>query len=84
MADLATIYHRQGRFHEDEKITVQIVQLRKKVLGEEHPDTLRSKADPAAIHRLQEQSAINGQAEQSAKEGAISVEEVELKGDASD
>ena len=76
MADLATIYHRQGRLDES---SFWSCSCGKKVLGEERQDTLRTKVDLTAIYRQQEQSAIYGQAEQPADEGAISVDEVELR-----
>jgi len=36
MGDLATTYHQQGRSKEAEEIKVNVLQLRKEVLGERH------------------------------------------------
>ena len=38
MANLASTYRNQGRWTEAEKINVQVVETRRKVLGDEHPD----------------------------------------------
>jgi len=47
--DLAWKYaqslHREGRYREAEKVYEQVFQIRKKVLGEEHPHTLISMAN---------------------------------------
>ena len=40
MVDLAKTYLNQGRWNEAEKLNVQVMNMRKKVLGAEHPDTL--------------------------------------------
>ncbi|KIM93182.1 hypothetical protein OIDMADRAFT_138250 [Oidiodendron maius Zn] len=40
-ANLATIFRNQGRWKEAEDLEVQVMEIRKKVLGAEHPDTLR-------------------------------------------
>jgi hypothetical protein len=37
----------QGRWEEAENLHMQVLEMRKKVLGEEHPDTLESMADLA-------------------------------------
>ncbi|KAH7302951.1 hypothetical protein B0I35DRAFT_447576, partial [Stachybotrys elegans] len=47
MAELATIYHQQGRYDEDEDISVKVLDLRRQVLGEKHPETLQAMHDLA-------------------------------------
>ena len=42
MASLAATYHAQGRYDEAEKIKVDVLALRREVLGETHLDTLKS------------------------------------------
>jgi len=42
MANLASTYRHQGRWKEAEELDVQVVEKRKRVLGQEHPDTLTS------------------------------------------
>jgi Tetratricopeptide repeat len=39
---VALTYHLGGRWKEAEELFVQVVETRKRVLGEEHPDTLTS------------------------------------------
>ena len=40
MENLANIYHNLGNGTEAEKLEVRVLDIRKKVLGAEHPDTL--------------------------------------------
>jgi hypothetical protein len=40
IANLASTYRNQGRWTEAEKIEVQVMEMSRRVLGEEHPDTL--------------------------------------------
>ena len=40
MGSLAITYRNQGRWDEAEKLEVQVMDMRKKLLGAEHPDTL--------------------------------------------
>lgn len=42
MGNLAATYRGQGRLDETEELELQVLETRKKVLGEEHPDTLTS------------------------------------------
>src|SRR5436305_963589 len=42
MADLTPTYHQQGRSKEAEDINRRTLELRERVLGKEHPDTLMS------------------------------------------
>ena len=42
IANLASIYRKQGRWKEAEDLEVQVIETRKRVLGQEHPDTLTS------------------------------------------
>ncbi|KAI9816089.1 MAG: Kinesin light chain [Thelocarpon impressellum] len=50
MASLAATYHQQGRSKEGEELKVQVLELRKDVLGERYPATLDSMASLAATH----------------------------------
>ncbi|KAK4678686.1 NB-ARC domain and tetratricopeptide repeat-containing NOD-like receptor [Podospora pseudoanserina] len=47
MASLATTYHAQGRYKEVEKILVEVLVLRRDVLGDKHPNTLQAMHDRA-------------------------------------
>ncbi|KAJ0416847.1 hypothetical protein BJY00DRAFT_290686 [Aspergillus carlsbadensis] len=47
MADLALTYIYQGRWKEAEELEVQVMEVRGRVLGPEHPDTLTSIANVA-------------------------------------
>ncbi|KAJ9134829.1 hypothetical protein NKR19_g8522 [Coniochaeta hoffmannii] len=42
MGNLASTYRDQGRWKEAESLEMQVMEARKRVLGEEHPDTLTS------------------------------------------
>ena len=42
MASLALPYLKQGRWKEAEELLMQVMEARKRVLGQEHPDTLTS------------------------------------------
>jgi hypothetical protein len=42
MANLASTYWNQGRWKEAEELQVQVMETRKRVLTDEHPDTLTS------------------------------------------
>jgi tetratricopeptide (TPR) repeat protein len=42
MNNLANTYANQGRFKEAEQLDVQVLEARKRVLGEDHPETLMS------------------------------------------
>ncbi|KAM4066732.1 tetratricopeptide repeat domain-containing protein [Hirsutella rhossiliensis] len=53
MANLAVTYGDQGRWKEAEPLEVQVMEMSKRVLGEEHPDTLSSMANLAATYRDQ-------------------------------
>ncbi|KAK4033926.1 hypothetical protein C8A01DRAFT_49591 [Parachaetomium inaequale] len=53
MANLASTYRNQGRWKEAESLEVQVMGTRKRVLGEEHPDTLTSMANLAHTWRCQ-------------------------------
>ncbi|PWY91688.1 hypothetical protein BO94DRAFT_377484 [Aspergillus sclerotioniger CBS 115572] len=47
MANLALTYWNQGRWKKAEELGVQVLKLRKQVLGPEHPSTLASMANLA-------------------------------------
>ena len=42
MGNLAATYWNQGRWNEAEQLEVQVMNIRKKLLGAQHPDTLSS------------------------------------------
>ena len=48
MANLASTYQSQGRWKEAEELEVQAMETEKRVLGQEHPDTLTSIANLAS------------------------------------
>ncbi|THX68822.1 hypothetical protein D6D04_10470 [Aureobasidium pullulans] len=50
MANLAATYRRQGRWKEAEELEVSVMEARKRVLGEGHPDTLTSMANLASTY----------------------------------
>jgi hypothetical protein len=45
MASRGTTYHQQGRAKEAEKIEVEVLQLRRGMLNEKHPDRISSTAN---------------------------------------
>ncbi|KAK3380825.1 hypothetical protein B0H63DRAFT_474432 [Podospora didyma] len=53
MANLASTYRNQGRWKEAEELGVQVMEIRKRVLGEEHPNTLASMANLAFTWKSQ-------------------------------
>ncbi|MCJ1441536.1 MAG: hypothetical protein MMC23_002025 [Stictis urceolatum] len=50
MANLASTYQSQGRWKEAEELEVQVMETRKRVLSDEHPDTLTSMANLASTY----------------------------------
>ena len=42
LANLASTYRNQGRWKEAEELEAQVMETRKRVLGQEHPSTLSS------------------------------------------
>ena len=57
MTNLATTYMSQGQWKEAEELGVQLMEIRKRVLGEEHPDTLLSMHNLAFIWKGQGRDA---------------------------
>jgi hypothetical protein len=53
MANLASTYRNQGRWKEAEELEVQVIETRKRVLGEKHPDTLTSMNNLAFTFKAQ-------------------------------
>ncbi|KAK7177352.1 Kinesin light chain 5 [Paraphaeosphaeria sporulosa] len=49
----AMALYSDGRYEEAEEMFVQVIETRKTVLGEEHPDTLTSMANLASTYRIQ-------------------------------
>ena len=55
MANLASTYRNQGQWKEAEALQVVVMEKRKHLLGEEHPETLRSIRSLANTYRGQSQ-----------------------------
>jgi hypothetical protein len=53
MNNLASTYSKQGRWKEAEELKVQVMEMRKTVLGAEHPDTLASMNNLASTYKKQ-------------------------------
>ena len=53
MLTLASIYRYQKRWDKAEKLLVQVIEIQKRVLKEEHPDTLTTMAELAATYMTQ-------------------------------
>ncbi|KAF8241450.1 hypothetical protein K440DRAFT_680229 [Wilcoxina mikolae CBS 423.85] len=53
MANLASTYRSQERWKEAEVLQVQVMETRKRVLGQEHPDTLTNLANLAYTYKSQ-------------------------------
>ena len=64
MANLASIYRNQGKWKEAEALEVLVLEKRKHLLGEEHPDTLTSMANLAFTYsdqgKRKEAEALTG------------------------
>ncbi len=58
MNNLAAALYRQGQYMEAEAMHRQVLELRTKVLGTEHPHTLVSMNNLAAVHRVHEDQAF--------------------------
>src|SRR2546423_5325785 len=56
MANLAWYWWQQGRSDEAEGLKVQVLELRKAVLGEKHPDTITAMANLASTWQQQGRS----------------------------
>ena len=57
MSYLAYVYKEQGRYAEAEALWVETLEIRKRVLSEEHPDTRISMRDLAYLYGQQGQYA---------------------------
>ncbi|KAH8686304.1 Tetratricopeptide repeat-domain-containing protein [Ilyonectria robusta] len=66
MADLAAMYHAQGRYDEAEGIYQQVLKVRQKVPEEKHPDTISSMASLATTYHQQGRYAEAEQLHQTA------------------
>ena len=53
MGHLASTYRDQGRWNEAEQLQVQVMDMSKKLLGPEHPDSLNSMGNLANTYRYQ-------------------------------
>jgi hypothetical protein len=51
MDNLAATFREQGQLNRAEKLEIQVMQTRKKVLDQEHPDTLTSMDNLVEIYR---------------------------------
>ena len=50
MNNLALLYFNRGRYYEAETMHVKTLEIQKRVLGEEHPDTLDSMGNLAILY----------------------------------
>jgi hypothetical protein len=50
---LALLYQKQGRYADAESLHVATLEKRKRVLGEEHPDTLTSMHELTLLYQIQ-------------------------------
>ena len=50
---ISRVYFDDGRWKEAEELEVQVTEMRKAVLGEQHPDTLSGMPNLAATYRNQ-------------------------------
>ncbi|KAK0478081.1 hypothetical protein EDD18DRAFT_1322645 [Armillaria luteobubalina] len=50
MADLASTYGWQGQLEKAERLQEETLKLRKELLGEHHPDTLKSMGNLASTY----------------------------------
>ena len=53
MANLAITYWKQGRLNDAEHLQIQVMDMTKKLLGAEHPDTLSSMENLACTYKGQ-------------------------------
>jgi tetratricopeptide (TPR) repeat protein len=53
LSDLALIYQSQGKYEQAEPLHMQALEMRKRLLGEEHPDVARSLNNLAALYESQ-------------------------------
>jgi len=53
MGNLGIIYQEQDKLQQAELLQVQVMQSFMRVLGEEHPDTLRSRGNLAGTYQYQ-------------------------------
>ena len=53
MTDLALVYQSQGRWRQAEELEASVVNLRTRMLGPGHPDTLTGTSNLASIYRDQ-------------------------------
>ena len=58
MNNLATEIHNQGRWEEAEKLSREVLDIQRRVLGSEHPETLKSMHNVA--YEVHGQSALCG------------------------
>ena len=71
MGNFASTYLNQGRWAEAEQLQVQVLETRKRVLGEEHPDLLASMGNLASTYwnqgRLKEAEQLEVQVSETRK-----------------
>ena len=53
--NFALVFDENGDFNNAEQLEIQVIEMRKKLLGAEHPDTLASMANLASTYRNQGQ-----------------------------
>ena len=52
MNNLAAVYESQGRYAEVEKLHKETLEIERRVLGQDHPDTIRSMVNLACVAAL--------------------------------
>jgi aromatic ring-cleaving dioxygenase len=53
MANLAVTYYDQQRYDEAEKLEVDVLNLRREILGDKHPDTILAGENLTATYKMQ-------------------------------
>ena len=70
MNNLAVLYNAQSRYEEAESLHVKTLEIRQRVLGEEHPDTLQSINNLALLYKNWAKN-LNEQRDKNVKSKAI-------------
>ncbi|GCA68578.1 MAG: tetratricopeptide repeat protein [Microcystis sp.] len=55
--NLAKLYHSQGRYEETEPLLIQALELRKRLLGENHPTTVKIRENLQTLRQQQHPSS---------------------------
>jgi hypothetical protein len=51
MTNLAVLYRRQGKYGQAESLNIRVVEVKLRILGKEHPDTLISMNNLATLYQ---------------------------------